>query len=361
MKETVLKFMILCSVCFSLGHCNLVSDLPLIGEKEKDDNSFLLAGLVGAAASVGGGGGNSGSEDVPCNIGSWSAHPAANLNPWQTVAYGAGQYVAIANGGANNKSMTSTNGTSWTANTVLDSVGTIRKNVYTDGKFFATVPGAQVGAVHYSTNGTAWTAAGNATVGAQWFTVAHGAGLYVAISEGGGNPADSVIMTSPDLTTWTARVSPNGGAYSVIYAGGQFVAVHNSGVMTSTDGITWTQRTAAEANNWNSVVYGGGMYVAVASTGTHRVMTSSDGITWTSRSASEQNSWQTVAYGGGNFVAVSSNGTNRIMTSKDGIAWTAASVPGTMDLQSVVYGDKKFVVVASSTSGPNLVATALCE
>jgi hypothetical protein len=49
--------------------------------------------------------------------------------------------------------------------------------------------------------------------------------------------------------------------------------------MSSSDGVNWFAQTAAEANSWQAVTYGRGEFVAVASSGTHRVMTLSNDIT----------------------------------------------------------------------------------
>jgi hypothetical protein len=53
----------------------------------------------------------------------------------------------------------------------------------------------------------------------------------------------------------------------------------------------------------------------VAQSGTNRIMTSPDGVTWTAQTTAGSDSWVSVAYGNGTFVAVSSSGTHRVMTS----------------------------------------------
>jgi hypothetical protein len=60
-------------------------------------------------------------------------------------------------------------------------------------------------------------------------------------------------MTSPDGITWTSRTSAADNQwYSVAYGNGLWVAVSITGsgnrVMTSPDGITWTSRTSAADN-----------------------------------------------------------------------------------------------------------------
>lgn len=172
-------------------------------------------------------------------------------------------------------------------------------------------------AVSFGQVGTTWASQTSAADNA-WMSVAHGNGLFVAVSQDGTDR----VMTSPDGVAWTSRNAASASTWqSVTYGNGTFVAVATGGanqVMTSTDGITWTGRTAANTNLWQSVTYGGGLFVAVAQTGTisNNVMTSPDGITWTSRSAAAENRWQAAAYGSGVFVAVSRTGIgNRVMTS----------------------------------------------
>lgn len=139
---------------------------------------------------------------------------------------------------------------------------------------------------------------------------------------------------------------------AVAYGNGVWVAVGypiagSTSVWSSLNGIEWTPRNAPEANNWSSVTYGNGWFVAVATSGTHRVMRSQDGITWTTASAAEANSWNAVAYGNGKFIAVASTGTNRAMVSSDnGATWTASNI-GSRSWTGVAYGAGVWVAVAS--------------
>ena len=111
-------------------------------------------------------------------------------------------------------------------------------------------------------------AAGDTTCGSTWqvterfdalYSVAYGAGLYVAVG------ADGTIQTSPDGLTWTRRTSGiidrlNG----VTWSGAQFVAVGDSGtILTSPDGVTWTRRTSGTTNALSSTAWNGHQWVAV--------------------------------------------------------------------------------------------------
>jgi surface protein len=191
-----------------------------------------------------------------------------------------------------------------------------------------------------------------------WLSVAYGNGLWVAVSYNGN------VMTSTDGTTWTLRTSAAGNIWrSVAYGNGLWVAVTAdaviNSVMTSPDGITWTSRTSASDNSWCSVAYGNGLFVATAWSGTgNSVMTSPDGINWTSRTSAAANAWMSVAYGNGLWVAVAASGTgNRVMTSLDGITWTIRTSAADNFWTSVAYGNGLWVAVALNGGG-NRVMTS---
>ena len=151
--------------------------------------------------------------------------------------------------------------------------------------------------------------------------------------------------TVAESNNWTAVcwAPGNAGTGGAIANPGLFVAVASNGthgVMTSPDGITWTARTAAEANAWQSVCWaptansGNGYFVAVANSGTHRVMTSPDGVTWTARTAAAANGWNGICWsptansGSGRFVACAYSTTTHppLMYSDDGITWSLCTI-----------------------------------
>lgn len=208
--------------------------------------------------------------------------------------------------------------------------------VYANGTFVAV--GYRSGTDPYnnfvltSTDGATWTwrDVDTATSTARTlFSVAYGAGLFVAVGSGG------FISTSPDGVTWTTRTSAHGAAEisSVIFAGGRFVAAGGNttanSVQTSTDGITWTARTGAIApsNSYVQLAYDptSGLYamscggVGSSSLG---IQTSPDGITWTARNAATAQNVYGVAAKAGVFLARTSDSTS-LARSTDGINWVA--------------------------------------
>jgi uncharacterized repeat protein (TIGR01451 family) len=114
----------------------------------------------------------------------------------------------------------------------------------------------------------------------------------------------------------------------------------NGGAMTSSDAITWTARTTPEANQWLGVAWSPqlNLFVATASSGTHRVMTSPDGITWTAQAAATNNAWNDVKWSPTlqTFVSVSSDGfamtgsmVTATTTAPSNISETTATLQGT--------------------------------
>ena len=144
-------------------------------------------------------------------------------NPWQSVCYGNGLFVAVASSGAGNRVMTSPDGITWTIRT---------------------------------------SAADNA-----WLSVCYGNGLFVAVASSG---TGDRVMTSPDGISWTLRNSGIFYAivwYSVCYSNGLFVAAGGGGaIATSPTGGDWSMKSLSAVNNWKSICYGNGTFVAIGDT-----------------------------------------------------------------------------------------------
>ncbi len=162
------------------------------------------------------------------------------------------------------------------------------------------------------------------------------------------------MRTMPVATTWhqVAYTSSLGSA-------GRLVAVGSaSGVgaaaWSDDGGATWSAATSLpETNNWNDVAWwpAQGFFVAVASTGTHRVMTSTDGKSWTNQTAASALAWSGVAVSGTTAVAVAflsgSTSTQLVMTSTDGAAWTLQTHTALETRRGVVNGSRLSVGYSS--------------
>ncbi len=185
-------------------------------------------------------------------------------------------------------------------------------------------------------------------------SVAWGNGTYVAVSW------HSVIVTSPDGTTWTRRVASADDYFqSVVFGGGQFVVVGMGGaILTSPDGTTWTARESGfQPYAYDSVTWGAGRFVAVGLEGfgstRWSVATSVDGVKWQHVSGGG-GVLKGVAWGNGQFVAVGRADGDAILTSVDGKTWVKRSTPPIEYLQDVAYGSGLFVVL--SLFGPALTS-----
>lgn len=202
--------------------------------------------------------------------------------------------------------MTSPDGTTWTGRTGSHGI-TWKSVVWSPGQSLFVAVGADNGdgdtkVVMTSPDGTTWTQR-TITPHGDLRCVCWSPGLSLFVAVGRNFGTLSGVITSPDGITWTARTDPiSSGTYnsSVCWSADQSLLVKvdlGGGVTTSSDGITWSSQTSAEANNWQCVIWSHTLllFVAVASTGTHRVQTSPNGTTWTARTASSANSWNSVA------------------------------------------------------------------
>ena len=289
------------------------------------------------------------------NSTAWTQRTISTTAYWMSATYADGRFVAMRGQGnaGSNDVLLSADGITWSA--VSSGIAQdFRAIAYGNGLYVAV---GLAGANHIATSpsGSAWTARTSPDSTYNLLGVAYGNGVFVAV---GYKPAGSDdIFTSPDGVTWTKRSTGlNAGGFGwngVIYGGGQFVAVRNSGFgtagqsMVSSDGITWTNGGSI-AGAWCAVAYGSGMYVMVASNG--GVASSTNGTTWTSRTPiSAGLAWNAVVFGNNQFVAVNSTGTaaTAIMTSPNGTTWSAATAPNTLAWYGLAYGNGTFVATSA--------------
>lgn len=253
---------------------------------------------------------------------------------WKDITYGNGLFVALARDIVfvveyYTFIMTSPDGVNWTVReTPYDYEGMIQSTwtsiTYGNGLFVAVSDTYDSWQVVYSSDGITWTPIN--TFSAGWSSVTYGNGLFVAVA---GTLGTQKIMTSPDAITWTMRTHPQAVLEDIVYADGKFVAVGNStasfptvpNVLTSIDGINWTAQTPASPDI-NSIAYGNGVYVAINDSSIF-YQYSPDAVTWT------QGTLPTyfiigkgICFGGGKFVAVGGNYHGSILNSDDGVNWT---------------------------------------
>lgn len=182
------------------------------------------------------------------------------------------------------------------------------------------------GTILTSPDGAAWTQQVSGTA-AQLNGVAASPSLMVAVQYG-----SLAVLTSPDGVTWTPQGGGTGeGLWSVVWTGGQFVAVGIGGaIVTSPDGIVWTPRNSGTTGALVGVAASGTQIVAVGGAGTLAgvALASPDGATWTPQTIPP--SWGflwTATFTGTQFIAFGDGGP---LSSPDGITWTAQTGPSGM-------------------------------
>jgi hypothetical protein len=308
-----------------------------------------------------------------------------NSYQMNSVAYGAGAYVAVGNSGVIQRS---TDLLSWTR---VDLIGSnAQRVIFANGLFVAF----GVFGCRTSSDGITWT---SQSVGAaSFFDVIYENSLFVAVGTSG------ACYTSSDGITWTSQSAGAQQFFKVIYSNSLFVAVGNNGaIFTSPDGTTWTSRASGTTTSLRSVVWNGSNFVAVGLSGIY--VTSADGFTWAAfqdisftglfcvsvidgktiafgqnasvilagaarQEVMQVGTWpytvaassapnpRTIAYNGSDlYVAAGSNGV--ILTSSDGQLWTNRWVNATANFDKVAYVNGNWFVMGGFGAGANLLTS----
>jgi len=182
--------------------------------------------------------GNLNSAAYSTNGTTWSASTLptfgdSTLNEWVSVAYGANEFVAIANTG-NIAAVGTWDGTTLTwQGTIMDAIADSSQKdwvsvAYGNRRFVAI---SSTGDVAYSFDGIDWLGATMPTQDGStihnWKQIKYGQGVFFAVGDTGSRTVGDDPTTGP--TTFVA---------------------------TSYDGIVWTSRTLATSEVWGSVAFG---------------------------------------------------------------------------------------------------------
>jgi hypothetical protein len=172
-----------------------------------------------------------------------------------------------------------------------------------------------------------------------------GVNQLVAVCETSGGDTQSVATTT-GMANWTLQTAITGTWKKVISAMGKLVAVGTSASMYSDSATSWTAGTIT-ARAWTSMAAGNGIVLAVSSDG--YAATSTDGITFT-QTASGLGALVDVAFGNGVFVAVASTGTHPVRWSNDGVTWTYSTHGiASPSAYAITFCDGLFVFVESGS------------
>ena len=258
------------------------------------------------------------------------------------------------------------NGSQWNAGTVDASGYYTLTAAYGDGKyvglgFFQNLP--YINYIITSTDGESFQTLTNATfpwVGGTPAKLLRSGSLWVLgvsrFDDGSFNYSTlystQSILTSPDLTTWTARTLPSACAIKCMAQGnGRIVAIGTAAngqavaFYSDDSGLTWYAGTIPQVtggpssswyHSWLSVAFANNRFVAVGAfwsspvpgSESSNVAISTDGATWTiqeSLPTDTPRSWAAITAASGRFIAASVRST-AYATSGDGLAWTARSL-----------------------------------
>lgn len=151
------------------------------------------------------------------------------------------------------------------------------------------------------------------------------------------------IFTSPDTTTWTARLTPTANFLTSVAIGtNACVAVGAQGTLLRGDaaGASWTSVPLGTTNWLYRVRWFGGQFVVVGQNGV--IYTSADATNWTAR-ASGTTRWLTdVTQVAGQWFITGYQGT--LLTSTNLVNWTALPLPTIKSLYSAATQSGQLVV-----------------
>lgn len=267
-----------------------------------------------------------------------------------------GYFVAVGNAGAVYKTQNSVsgmiNGYSWSA--VSSGVSTdFRATTYGFSKFIAVGANGGANNIMSSADLSTWTA-GTWGAGCTGLNAVFNNGSVVAAVGDNG-----CVVYTADGTNWTTVATTGAGTNSLrgltYSSAGLWVAVGDNGTLiTSPDLVTWTARSVSGLGTTaltGVTVTSGNVYVAVGAGGT--VLTSSDAATWTTQSSLGTN-LLAVSTDSSQFLAVGAAGA--IFTSSDAVTWTAISQSASSSDLTAIYGGVSLYQVVGK-SGATIYST----
>ncbi|PYL00830.1 MAG: hypothetical protein DME19_03800 [Verrucomicrobia bacterium] len=163
--------------------------------------------------------------------------------------------------------------------------------------------------------------------------------LYLVTGDNG------TVLTSPDGTNWTRRVTPTSALLSSVAASPDIVVAtgDNGTIITSRDGANWALQNSRTANWIYRVRYLAGEFIAVGQNGT--LMTSADGTNWNPQVSGTTRWLNDVTRIDGTLFAVGTQGT--VLTSTNAVDWISR---GTITAKSLY---------AAATDSDQLIAVGI--
>lgn len=252
---------------------------------------------------------------------------------WSGLCYGGGRFVGIDDG----QIVCSTDGISW--GTYGQGSTLSRIVAYGLGQYLALADG---GVIFTATDPSVWTRRSPQVCPIQ--SLAQGNGVYAGTGNG-------TIYSSEDGVHFIERLVCGGFLTSVIFTNGLFVTSGSVGILRSTDGTNWTTVSPPCSDAISAMQYADGMWMAVCG---NMIISSVDGTNWVTISAPCPNPITTMRYADGMWVA----GCGSIISSVDGTNWTV-QIANAGWLSYLIYGRNRWVgcgwngLIWSSPDGTN--------
>ena len=198
--------------------------------------------------------------------------------------------------------------------------GSYTSAIWDNDKFVIVGTG---GAIHTSTDGTTWTAQTSGTsnslfdiVWNKWAIGERGVPEYIVVG------ATGTLLWSNNGTNWisiTTGVTQD--LRGVAYNGSTYVVVGTAGtVLTSQNATSWVSRTSGTSEGLFDVIYNDDVdkFIAIGTSGT--ILESSDGITWSAQESGTSEDLYGITWSEGRTLVSGNNGT--ICISDDGgLTW----------------------------------------
>ena len=192
--------------------------------------------------------------------------------------------------------------------------------VWDNEKFVAV---GENGAIHTSTNGTTWTAQTTGTTENlndirwnKWAIGERGVPEYVVVGDNG------TILWSNNAETWYSVTSgTTNNLEAIAYNGTRYVAIGQLGTVIYSDNVkTWNAGTSGFINSFYDLIYNDDCdkFVAVGSGG--KIIISSDGNTWTEQESGTNQELRGISWSEGRMVVVGSD-SNIAISDDNGLTW----------------------------------------
>lgn len=241
----------------------------------------------------------------------WAARTLPASEKWIDAAYGAGLYVAIAQG--TDAYATSTDGETWTART-LPLLKDYTAIAFGNDHFVILARDIAL----ISDDGITWTDAGDLTI----------ATFY------DGHAAEWEYLTFGNL------------GFCAVTRNNTFVAM-------SPTGETWTITNLQTIDTFSSVCHGDGKYIITCYGSAHYYI-SANGTTWEYRALPFSANWIGCGWKNGRYILAASE-SSAYLYSSDGLTWTEGAFPYSINITRVIVTERMFVV--SGETGSSFIST----